>query len=54
MDENVNCFLILIGSLGPQAEQLRRELPAGKAFIAKSSGELPKIMQEIFASTLIH
>ncbi|KAI6195560.1 VWFA domain-containing protein [Aphelenchoides fujianensis] len=52
-NENVNCFLILIGSLGKQAEELRRSLPAGKAFIAKSTAELPHIMQEIFASTLM-
>lgn len=53
MEKNVNSYLILIGSLGPQAERLRRELPPGKAFIAQNTAELPQIMQEIFASTLI-
>ncbi|KAI6205157.1 Von Willebrand factor A domain-containing protein 8 [Aphelenchoides besseyi] len=52
-EENVNVFLILIGSLGSQADELRKSLPAGKAFIAKSADELPQIMQQIFASTLI-
>jgi hypothetical protein len=53
MEKNVNSYLILIGSLGPQAERLRQALPVGKAFIAQNTAELPQIMQEIFASTLI-
>jgi hypothetical protein len=53
LDKKVNSYLILIGSLGPQAERLRQNLPAGKAFIAQNTAELPQIMQEIFASTLI-
>lgn len=53
LEKNVNSYLILIGSLGPQAESLRKALPAGKVFIAKNTSELPQIMQEIFSSTLI-
>ncbi|KAI1716295.1 AAA domain (dynein-related subfamily) domain-containing protein [Ditylenchus destructor] len=31
-EENVNAFLILIGSLGEQAQRIQRALPAGKTF----------------------
>ncbi|CAD5234405.1 unnamed protein product [Bursaphelenchus xylophilus] len=53
MEENVHCFLILIGSLGPQAERLKNNLPQGKAFIIQNTAELPQIMKDIFSSTLV-
>lgn len=53
LEKNVNSYLILIGSLGPQAERLRQALPAGKTFIAQNTEEIPRIMGEIFTSNLI-
>uniref|UniRef100_A0A915CPU8 VWFA domain-containing protein n=1 Tax=Ditylenchus dipsaci TaxID=166011 RepID=A0A915CPU8_9BILA len=52
-DESVNAFLILIGSLGQQAQSIQRALPAGKVFVARDATEIPQIMQKIFASTII-
>uniref|UniRef100_A0AC35UHP4 VWFA domain-containing protein n=1 Tax=Rhabditophanes sp. KR3021 TaxID=114890 RepID=A0AC35UHP4_9BILA len=52
-DANVSSFLILIGSLGNEAEKLQALLPSGKCFIAKDSKELPKILQSIFLSTVL-
>lgn len=52
LEKNVNSYLILIGSLGPQAERLRQALPAGKAFIAQNTAEIPKIMSEIFTTMI--
>ncbi|CAI4226062.1 unnamed protein product [Auanema sp. JU1783] len=51
--DEVNSFVIFIGSLGEQAEILQKALPPGKAFVCKNTSELPQIMQNIFASTLI-
>uniref|UniRef100_A0A7E4ZTR3 von Willebrand factor A domain-containing protein 8 n=1 Tax=Panagrellus redivivus TaxID=6233 RepID=A0A7E4ZTR3_PANRE len=52
-EPTVNAFVILIGSLGQQAERLVKGLPAGKAFYAADTSQLPTIIQNIFASTLI-
>jgi hypothetical protein len=51
-DERVHVFVVLIGSLGEQANRLRSALPVGKAFVCQNTGDLPHIMQTIFASTL--
>ncbi|KHJ98846.1 hypothetical protein OESDEN_01157, partial [Oesophagostomum dentatum] len=48
----VRSFVILIGSLGQQADRLRASLPNGKAFVCENTSDLPKIMQSIFSSTL--
>ncbi|KAK6745050.1 hypothetical protein RB195_011638 [Necator americanus] len=50
--ENVRSFVILIGSLGQQAVRLQASLPVGKAFVCENMSDLPKIMQNIFTSTL--
>uniref|UniRef100_A0A914YAK9 VWFA domain-containing protein n=1 Tax=Panagrolaimus superbus TaxID=310955 RepID=A0A914YAK9_9BILA len=52
-DPKVHAFVILVGSLGAQAEKLVKSLPAGKAFYASDTAQLPHIIQNIFASTLI-
>jgi len=36
----VNTFAVFIGSLGDQAEQLKKWLPAGRAFICMDAAEL--------------
>ena len=52
-DPNVHAFVVLVGSLGSQADKLVNALPAGKAFYASDTAQLPHIIQSIFASTLI-
>ncbi|VDO95662.1 unnamed protein product [Heligmosomoides polygyrus] len=51
-DDSVSSFIILIGSLGLQAQRLQSSLPVGKAFVCENTADLPKIMQNIFTSTL--
>ncbi|VDM60642.1 unnamed protein product [Angiostrongylus costaricensis] len=51
-DDTVNSFVIFIGSLGQQAERLQSSLPNGRAFVCENASDLPKIMQNIFTSTL--
>ncbi|KAL3080777.1 hypothetical protein niasHS_014882 [Heterodera schachtii] len=53
MGDSVNAFIVLIGSLGEQAKNLQRHLPAGKTFIAMDAAQIPEIMQQIFASTVV-
>uniref|UniRef100_F1KQG7 VWFA domain-containing protein n=1 Tax=Ascaris suum TaxID=6253 RepID=F1KQG7_ASCSU len=51
--ENVNVFLILIGSLGQQAERLQAALPPGRVFVCADTTQMPQIMQNIFSSALL-
>nr|CDJ80091.1 ATPase associated with various cellular activities domain containing protein [Haemonchus contortus] len=51
-DDTVSSFVILIGSLGHQAQRIQAALPVGKAYVCENTSDLPKIMQNIFASTL--
>jgi len=51
-NESVNAFLVLIGSLGQQATDIQKGLPAGKAFVATSATQIPEILQKIFSSTI--
>ncbi|WKY14985.1 hypothetical protein Q1695_000475 [Nippostrongylus brasiliensis] len=51
-DDSVNSFVILIGSLGLQAQRLQSALPVGKAYVCENTSDLPKIMQSIFTYTL--
>lgn len=52
-NERVNVFAIFIGSLGDQAERLRRDLPPGKAFVCLDTKKLPEILKTIFTSTML-
>lgn len=52
-EESVDSFIVFIGSLGQQAAKLQKALPAGKAYVATDTSQLPQIMQSIFSSTLI-
>nr|XP_039272426.1 von Willebrand factor A domain-containing protein 8-like isoform X1 [Styela clava] len=52
-DEEVNAFAIFIGSLGDQAERLKKQLPAGRSFVCMDTKNIPQIMQQIFTSTLL-
>uniref|UniRef100_A0A8R1I809 VWFA domain-containing protein n=1 Tax=Caenorhabditis japonica TaxID=281687 RepID=A0A8R1I809_CAEJA len=51
-DPAINTFVIFIGSLSTEADDLQQQLPAGKTFVLKNTSELPKIMETIFASTI--
>ncbi|KAK6061171.1 hypothetical protein COOONC_01162 [Cooperia oncophora] len=51
-DDTVSSFVILIGSLGLQAQRIQSSLPVGRAFVCENTSDLPKIMQNIFTSTL--
>lgn len=53
LEENVNVFLIFIGTLGAQAERLKAQLPSGKTFVIQDTSQMPVVMKEIFASTLV-
>jgi hypothetical protein len=51
-DPNVNVFAIFIGSLGDQAQKLKKSLPGGRTFICMDNRDLPQILQQIFTATL--
>ena len=52
-NENVNAFVIFIGSLGDQASHLQKRLPAGKSFVCLDTKKLPEILQTIFMATML-
>ncbi|XP_075447188.1 von Willebrand factor A domain-containing protein 8 isoform X2 [Ascaphus truei] len=53
INPQINAFAIFIGSLGDQADRLQRTLPAGRSFVAMDTKQIPQILQQIFASTLL-
>ncbi|XP_049790817.1 von Willebrand factor A domain-containing protein 8 [Schistocerca nitens] len=50
---DVNAYAIFIGSLGDQAERLVKQLPSGRAFVCLDLKNIPQILQQIFASSLL-
>ncbi|XP_046400469.1 von Willebrand factor A domain-containing protein 8 [Ischnura elegans] len=50
---SVNAYAVFIGSLGDQADRLKMQLPAGRAFVCLDLKELPQILQQIFASSVL-
>ena len=46
-------FAVFIGSLGDQATRLKSKLPAGRAYVCEDTAQLPTIVQQIFAATLL-
>jgi len=52
-DDDVNTFAIFIGSLGDQADRLKRSLPSGRSFVCLETKDIPQIMQQIFTSSLL-
>jgi hypothetical protein len=52
-NENVNAYAIFIGSLGDQADQLSKRLPAGKSFVCMDTKKLPEILQTIFTAAML-
>ncbi|KAB7495808.1 von Willebrand factor A domain-containing protein 8 [Armadillidium nasatum] len=53
MEPSVNSYAIFIGSLGDQADRLRRALPAGRSFVCLDLSQLPQILQQIFTSAVL-
>ncbi|KXS13469.1 hypothetical protein M427DRAFT_33874 [Gonapodya prolifera JEL478] len=51
-NEKVNAVCLFIGTLGDEARILQKRMPAGKAFIAMNTSDIPKIMREIFMSVI--
>jgi hypothetical protein len=51
--EQVEAFAIFIGSLGNQADQLAKKLPAGKAFVCLDTKKIPEVLKTIFTSTML-
>ncbi|XP_028163508.1 von Willebrand factor A domain-containing protein 8 [Ostrinia furnacalis] len=52
-ESKVQAHVIFIGSLGDEASMLLRRLPAGHAHVCMDTANLPHIMQQIFASSLL-
>ena len=50
---NVNAFAIFIGSLGNQAVSLTKRMPSGRAFVCMDLKDIPRILQQIFAASLL-
>jgi len=52
-NENVNAYAIFLGSLGNQADELSKRLPAGKSFVCMDTKKLPEILQTIFTAAML-
>ncbi|KAF4526552.1 hypothetical protein B566_EDAN009123 [Ephemera danica] len=52
-DSQVNAYAIFIGSLGNQADRLTKSLPTGRAFVCLDLTDIPQIMQQIFAASVL-
>ncbi|XP_066993811.2 von Willebrand factor A domain-containing protein 8 [Anabrus simplex] len=52
-DPEVNAYSIFIGSLGDQADRLTKKLPAGRAFMCLDLKNIPQILQQIFAASVL-
>ncbi|RLU26772.1 hypothetical protein DMN91_000569 [Ooceraea biroi] len=50
---DVNCYAIFIGSLGDQADRLMKNLPSGHAFVCMDLKNIPRILQQIFAASVL-
>ncbi|XP_069677328.1 von Willebrand factor A domain-containing protein 8 isoform X2 [Periplaneta americana] len=53
-DPRVNAYAIFIGSLGDQALRLTGKLPAGRAFVCLDLKNIPQILQQIFAASVLN
>lgn len=51
--DDVIVFAVFIGSLGDQAERLRKQLPAGHAYVCQKTADMPNIIKQIFTATLL-
>ena len=52
-NSDVNAFAIFIGSLGDQAFYLTKKIASGRAFVCMDLKDIPRILQQIFAASLL-
>ncbi|KAG5321336.1 VWA8 protein, partial [Acromyrmex heyeri] len=50
---DVNAYAIFIGSLGDQATRLMKKMPSGRAFVCMDLKNIPRILQQIFAASVL-
>ncbi|XP_028966962.1 von Willebrand factor A domain-containing protein 8 [Galendromus occidentalis] len=50
----VQAYTVLIGSLGAQAQYLKKSLPPGHGFVCMDTKELPQILKQIFSAKLVN
>lgn len=50
-DARVNAFALFIASFDGEANELKRSLPVGKAFVTFDTAELPSVFKQIFQSS---
>ncbi|ETN61020.1 hypothetical protein AND_007335 [Anopheles darlingi] len=50
----VRAHVVFIGSLGDEAQVVANEMAADRAFVCMNLDQLPQIMRQIFASSLLH
>ncbi|XP_012062470.1 PREDICTED: von Willebrand factor A domain-containing protein 8 [Atta cephalotes] len=50
---DVNAYAIFIGSLGDQASRLIKKMPSGRAFVCMDLKNIPRILQQIFAASVL-
>ncbi|KAK2575217.1 hypothetical protein KPH14_002679 [Odynerus spinipes] len=50
---DVNAYAIFIGSLGDQATRLIEKMPSGRAYVCMDLQKIPRILQQIFASSVL-
>ncbi|XP_020295442.1 von Willebrand factor A domain-containing protein 8 isoform X2 [Pseudomyrmex gracilis] len=50
---DVNSYAIFIGSLGDQATRLIKKMPSGRAFVCMDLKNIPRILQQIFAASVL-
>lgn len=50
--ESPAIFAIFVGSLGDQAERLKRKLPHDRAFVCSDASQVPLIFRRIFEATI--
>ncbi|GFG34443.1 hypothetical protein Cfor_05032 [Coptotermes formosanus] len=53
-DPSVNAYAIFIASLGDQASRLTSKLPAGRSFVCLDLKNIPQILQQIFAASVLN
>ncbi|XP_014598623.1 PREDICTED: von Willebrand factor A domain-containing protein 8 isoform X1 [Polistes canadensis] len=52
-NSDVNAYAIFIGSLGDQATRLIKKMPSGRAYVCMDLQNIPRILQQIFASSVL-
>ena len=52
-DKKVKAYCVFIASLGSQAEDLKKALPAGRGFVCMQTGDLPKAVRDILSRQMV-